>query len=39
MLATADLHAEYQEYWDEMFHHGCEGIALAFTDWLKTLRY
>lgn len=37
MLATADLHAEYQEYWDVMFHHGCECVALDFTAWLLTL--
>jgi hypothetical protein len=37
VLATDDLHAEYREYLMTMCDHGCDCIALAFADWLKTL--
>lgn len=37
MSATEDLVEEYQEYWDLMFCHGCECIALSFAAWLRTL--
>jgi hypothetical protein len=36
MLDTAVAHQKYEDYFDEMFSHGCESVALKFEEWLRT---
>jgi len=36
MSDTDVMHQKYEQYYDEMYSHGCEFLALKFEEWLRT---